>query len=339
MRKESCRPSLSTPSSSACLRLSRRNCSLAHACTPSGYEMCEPSATPRALLPSAAQITRYAETCATSCSSSGSIVVLSSRSACSMTVFIARSLSGISTTRTHVRYASAAAPCGSARTASREVVRRRRALKPGHHAAGRRRVLPHHRVVRRLGGRHARQQRSVQLFERRASARDARLVLRRAQCVHRGGDVPEDREEKWGGRGERGGDGRRRRHGTPALHRRSGRSFTPQPFTAAPIWPARLPHMARSSTPALLSRALSNDECYESLRGDDRHTSAFLSAIAAAAPGRVCLDIGAGGARGEVAVAAPRLARSTRTRWNRIWRRRPTHARSSPQKNWRPRSP
>ena len=51
--------------------------------------------------------------------------------------------------------------------------------------------------------------------------------------------------------------------------------------------------MAHSSTPRSLCERY-NDECYESLRGDDRRTSAFLSAIADAAPGRTCLDIGTG---------------------------------------------
>ena len=51
--------------------------------------------------------------------------------------------------------------------------------------------------------------------------------------------------------------------------------------------------MAHSSTPRSLCERY-NDECYESLRGDDRRTAAFLSAIADAAPGRTCLDIGTG---------------------------------------------
>ena len=65
------------------------------------------------------RMTRYALTCATSCSSRGEISEPSSRSARSMTVRAAFSLSGMRTSRTQLRYAIAAGPSGSARTLAR----------------------------------------------------------------------------------------------------------------------------------------------------------------------------------------------------------------------------
>ena len=39
------------------------------------------------------------------------------------------------------------------------------------------------------------------------------------------------------------------------------------------------------------------DDTYAKMRDDSERTSAYATAIAAAAPGRVCLDVGTGGAR------------------------------------------
>ena len=62
--------------------------------------------------------------------------------------------------------------------------------------------------------------------------------------------------------------------------------------------------MAHGATPRSLCERY-NDENYESLRDDETRTGAYLCAIAAAAPGRVCLDIGTG-ALALLAIAAAR---------------------------------
>ena len=51
--------------------------------------------------------------------------------------------------------------------------------------------------------------------------------------------------------------------------------------------------MAHGATPRSLCERY-NDECYESLRDDERRTASYIAAIKAAADGKVCLDIGTG---------------------------------------------